>query len=194
MFSFRCSRSPVPGMASTCGPGAGSRPGAPAQGWRRALRRPPRPPHRPVRGSASAGGRPAMAKNGTNAMPRSAAQVEQSVDQRPRSIAVPVLHAHHRRDRQRLVELVGADVGHARGAGSGRRRAVGERAELLGDRVAPPALRGMRRFTTSRWSRPSWRRFSSTWARSWSRLGPGSQSPDGSRPGPTFVVITRSSG
>ena len=72
-----------------------------------------------------------------------------------------------------------------RGARRGRRSA--RRA-----RITP----GMtRRFTTSRWSRPSWRRFSSTWPRSWSGAGRGAATvPDGSRPGPTLVTMTRSSG
>ena len=78
------------------------------------------------------------------------------------------------------------------GAGSARRRAA--RPARRSARRSSPCPAARRKFTTSRWSRPSWRRFSSTWPRSWSGRAAVGHSPDGSRPGPTLVTMTRSSG
>ena len=52
----------------------------------------------------------------------------------------------------------------------------------------------IRRFTTSSTSRPSCRRFSSTWPRSWSGRAAPAHRPDGSRAGPTLVTMTSPSG
>ena len=107
--------------------------------------------------------------------------------------AVAVLHADHRRDGLGLGEVLGADVGEAQVADQAGVAQVGERAEVLGDRAAAQPVRAQVHHVEvvaaelaqvlldlRRAAAPGGRR--------------GQPPPDGSRPGPTLVTMTRSSG
>ena len=132
---------------------------------------------------------PAIEKNGTNAM-RCSPQLSSSASARVMADAVPVLDADHRRDGLGLGEVVGLDVGEAQVADESGLAQVGQCAEVLGDGVRADDAQVHHVEVVAAELAQVLLDLAAQLAGAW----PGSHSPEGSRAGPTFVVMTRSSG
>ncbi len=128
-----------------------------------------------------------MAKNGTKAMPSSAQRPSTPFSSarrqsRPKEFCTHTTGAISRASRTCSARTL--DSPRCRTSPASRSSASAPKCSATESQSGP--LR--RRLTTSRQSRPSWRRFSSTWPRSSSGRAMVSHSPDGARPGPTLLT------
>ena len=190
-FSARWSGSPVPGIGSTWA--ALQRPGQPDLGGGRAVR-PGDGEHVGVLGAGGAGLAPAAGDR--EERHERDAEFTAAPQQRPvlagAADAVAVLHADHRCDGPGLGELGGrSTLEMPRCADEPGIAQLGQRTEVLGDRAAPATdaagspRRGGRGRVGAGSPRPG---------RAAAPARPAHHAPEESRPGPTLVVMTRSSG